>query len=206
SAGVRHLTSTCNECKSEVIRGTRWKCVVCFDYDLCSVCYHSDQHDTRHEFWRINSESSKRIRVPQREGSEKLEAKGIFIGATVRRGEDWMYGDIDGGEGSLGKVLAIKDWDPEVSTNSQVDVEWAGGKETTYRLGHLGKVDLKFTKASAGGLYYKDHLPILGEFKCKAEFSECGFKIGEKVTCGFGNDIVKVLQQKTGGWNSDMAK
>jgi E3 ubiquitin-protein ligase mind-bomb len=32
-----------------------------------------------------------------------------------------------------------------------------------YRLGHKGKVDLKYVQDAVGGYYYRDHLPILGE-------------------------------------------
>ena len=32
-----------------------------------------------------------------------------------------------------------------------------------FRLGHKGKVDLKYIQEASGGFYYRDHLPILGK-------------------------------------------
>lgn len=34
--------------------------------------------------------------VPERKGSRLTEVRGIFPGATVRRGKDWPLGDEDG--------------------------------------------------------------------------------------------------------------
>lgn len=42
---------------------------------------------------------SNRVRVPQRQGSTKVQLKGIFVGAKVVRGPDWEWGVQDGGEG-----------------------------------------------------------------------------------------------------------
>ena len=42
-----------------------------------------------------------RVRVPQRQGSTKIQLKGIFVGAKVVRGPDWEWGVQDGGEGNL---------------------------------------------------------------------------------------------------------
>ena len=40
---------------------------------------------------------------------------------------------------------------------------WASGSSNVYRLGHKGKVDLKYVIDTIGGYYYRDHLPILGQ-------------------------------------------
>ena len=37
-----------------------------------------------------------RVQVPPRAGSRRLEARGIFPGAVVVRGLDWIHGDDDG--------------------------------------------------------------------------------------------------------------
>ncbi|CAL1541883.1 unnamed protein product [Lymnaea stagnalis] len=200
--GIKHKSTTCDHCKTQGIKGIRWKCMVCFNYDLCSTCYSTDKHDTGHEFWSIDSPGSKRRKVPRRRDSEKVQAKGIFVGAKVCRGQDWMYGNQDGGEGSEGLVYEIKDWDPSKSGNSEADVTWSSGTKNTYRLGHSGKVDLKCIKASIGGVYYRSHLPILGQ----VIDSGCDFKIGEKVKCRVDNDVVKALQQNHGGWADEMAQ
>ncbi len=41
------------------------------------------------------------VDMPSRRGSKKVEAKGIFAGAKIRRGEDWRYLNQDGGAGSV---------------------------------------------------------------------------------------------------------
>lgn len=40
------------------IIGTRWKCNICPDYDLCSPCYHNKKiHNLDHDFKRIDGPS-----------------------------------------------------------------------------------------------------------------------------------------------------
>ena len=58
SPGVKHQNITCNGCHQEGILGMRWKCLVCEDYDLCSVCYFGGKHDMLHEFVRLLTQNS----------------------------------------------------------------------------------------------------------------------------------------------------
>ncbi|GIY32353.1 hypothetical protein CEXT_691571 [Caerostris extrusa] len=67
-----------------------------------------------------------------------------------------------GGDGKTGKVLDIRGWDNE-SERSVANVTWSSGATNVYRLGHKGKVDLKYIQDAVGGYYYRDHLPILGQ-------------------------------------------
>ncbi|CAL1544059.1 unnamed protein product, partial [Lymnaea stagnalis] len=71
------------------------------------------------------------ISVPSRSDScaDKIEAKGIFNGATVTRGPDWQWDNQDGGEGRTGKVVTSGRW---------VNVEWEMGDKNKYRLGDDG--------------------------------------------------------------------
>jgi len=71
----------------------------------------------------------------------------------------WCY--ITGGEGKPGKVVDIRGWDHE-SGRSVANVTWMNGSTNVYRLGHKGKVDLKYIEDAPGGFYYRDHLPVLG--------------------------------------------
>lgn len=66
-----------------------------------------------------------------------------------------------GGEGKVGKVVDIRGWDTE-SGRSVASVTWSNGTTNVYRMGHKGKVDLKYVSDVQGGFYYKDHLPKLG--------------------------------------------
>lgn len=67
-----------------------------------------------------------------------------------------------GGEGKIGKVIDIRGWDNE-SRRSVANVMWASGSTNVYRLGHKGKVDLKYVVDAPGYFYYRDHLPVLGQ-------------------------------------------
>ena len=69
-----------------------------------------------------------------------------------------------GGAGKTGKVVELRGWDRE-SGSSVACVEWSSnGTTNVYRVGHKGKVDLKSIQEGAGGMYYRDHLAILGFF------------------------------------------
>ncbi|XP_077510081.1 uncharacterized protein LOC144121042 isoform X2 [Amblyomma americanum] len=58
---------TCKGCSHRGIVGTRWKCAVCFDYDLCSECFRDHGHDLDHVFLRFNEPGSPGLHVvPQR--------------------------------------------------------------------------------------------------------------------------------------------
>ena len=35
----RHEGVSCDSCLKSNFRGRRYKCLVCYDYDLCSTCY-----------------------------------------------------------------------------------------------------------------------------------------------------------------------
>lgn len=62
----------------------------------------------------------------------------------------------------MGKVVDIRGWDNE-SGRSVASVTWSNGTTNVYRMGHKGKVDLKYVSDGQGGFYYKDHLPKLGK-------------------------------------------
>lgn len=57
-AGVRHSNIICDSCKKHGIMGMRWKCKVCFDYDLCTQCYMNNKHDLGHAFERYETAHS----------------------------------------------------------------------------------------------------------------------------------------------------
>ncbi|KAI9499172.1 hypothetical protein BDB00DRAFT_795709 [Zychaea mexicana] len=44
---------TCNKCGVSPIRGTRYKCANCVDFDLCEMCEGSNSHLTTHVFLKI---------------------------------------------------------------------------------------------------------------------------------------------------------
>ena len=51
--GVVHRGITCNGCDEKPIRGVRWRCANCSDYDLCSNCEATNSHIKTHVFYKI---------------------------------------------------------------------------------------------------------------------------------------------------------
>ena len=67
----------------------------------------------------------------------------------------------EGGNGEQGRVRSVEN-DTYRSLRSWVKVEWDAGRLDMYRRGHGGAVDIKSVTSAAGELYYRDHLPKLG--------------------------------------------
>jgi E3 ubiquitin-protein ligase mind-bomb len=62
---IVHEGVRCAYCYKTSIRGIRWQCIDCLKYDalninLCSKCYHSDQHNLKHRFSRMLTPISER--------------------------------------------------------------------------------------------------------------------------------------------------
>ncbi|KAK6979018.1 E3 ubiquitin-protein ligase MIB2, partial [Biomphalaria glabrata] len=202
-SGVIHKKIKCGSCDMIPIIGVRWKCTICFNYNLCSKCYHNDNHDTQHEFWRYINPTNKRFKVPVRHGGKKIQSKGIFQNAKVVRGFDWKWGDQDGGNLSVGHVLLTLAWNAKKTADSAARVRWSEkSNENNYRVGYEGKVDLQCVAPGNGYLYYKDHLSILG----KEEVSPCELQVGDLVRCCYDADLVKLLQKNHGGWVDAMTE
>uniref|UniRef100_A0A671UVA7 E3 ubiquitin-protein ligase MIB2 n=1 Tax=Sparus aurata TaxID=8175 RepID=A0A671UVA7_SPAAU len=195
--GVRHSNIICDSCKKHGIMGMRWKCKVCFDYDLCTQCYMNNKHDLSHAFERYETAHSQPVSLAPRQNLPRIILKGIFQGVKVVRGPDWDWGNQDGGEGKVGKVVDIRGWDTE-SGRSVASVTWSNGTTNVYRMGHKGKVDLKYVSDGQGGFYYKDHLPKLGEHVNT-------FGVGELVRVLEDMESVKRLQAGHGEWTDSMA-
>lgn len=76
----------CDTCRQQPIYGIRWKCKDCQNYDLCSICYHSDKHSLKHRFYRIFLPGFDRYTVEPRRKAKKIYCKGFFPSARVVRG------------------------------------------------------------------------------------------------------------------------
>ncbi|XP_063987634.1 E3 ubiquitin-protein ligase MIB2 [Diachasmimorpha longicaudata] len=221
AAGVLHDNIVCDGCKRPDFVGIRWKCVQCFDYDLCTQCYMDDVHDLRHVFQRFQTANAAGVRLPPREGCTKIPLKGIFIGAKVVRGPDWKWSNQDGGPGKIGRVMDIRGGDNE-SSRSVATVTWASGSTNVYRLGYKGCVDLCYVEEAKCGTYYKEHLPVLGQpvetiagditaptctdVSNTASPCHSTFNVGDKVKVLRGVDTLKEMQIGHGGWNPRMAE
>ncbi|XP_021511381.1 E3 ubiquitin-protein ligase MIB2 isoform X1 [Meriones unguiculatus] len=206
--GIRHPNIICDCCKKHGLRGMRWKCRVCFDYDLCTQCYMHNKHDLTHAFERYETSHSRPVTLSPRQGLPRIPLRGIFQGAKVVRGPDWEWGSQDGGEGKTGRVVDIRGWDVETG-RSVASVTWADGTTNVYRVGHKGKVDLKCVAEAAGGFYYKEHLPKLGkpaELQRRVSADGQPFQRGDKVKCLLDTDVLRDMQEGHGGWNPRMAE
>ncbi|KAF2868016.1 hypothetical protein BDV95DRAFT_501504 [Massariosphaeria phaeospora] len=51
--GVVHRGITCNGCDAKPIRGVRWRCANCADFDLCADCEATNSHYKTHIFYKI---------------------------------------------------------------------------------------------------------------------------------------------------------
>jgi Ca2+-binding EF-hand superfamily protein/glutathione S-transferase len=51
--GVVHRGITCNGCDEKPIRGIRWHCANCADFDLCSNCEATNSHVKTHIFYKV---------------------------------------------------------------------------------------------------------------------------------------------------------
>ncbi|KAK8783542.1 hypothetical protein V5799_010090, partial [Amblyomma americanum] len=66
---LRFSGVVCDDCGQNGIVGTRWKCDVCRDFDLCTDCYKSSEHSQEHAFWRIDIPEATGFYVPPRQRS-----------------------------------------------------------------------------------------------------------------------------------------
>ncbi|XP_075541790.1 uncharacterized protein LOC142575895 [Dermacentor variabilis] len=58
---------TCDVCDEHDIIGTRWKCAVCLNYDLCTTCYAVGKHELSHAFLRFEVPGCRGIPVLPRQ-------------------------------------------------------------------------------------------------------------------------------------------
>ncbi|XP_033763353.1 uncharacterized protein LOC117344636 [Pecten maximus] len=208
--GIRHPSLVCSVCEESEMMGFIWRCETNPDIILCNTCYHGDKHDVKLHFVRINKPGDTGVRVNKREMSRKVTAKGVFEGARVCRGPDWMWEDQDGN--GMGKVISIVNFSLDTDRDA-VEVTWDIGQTNVYRHGYDGRLDLKCTKTTHGGTYYRDQLP---DFKINlatlpphtasvGEASSDRLNAGDSVRIGVDPEVLKAIHDSTQGmWNDSM--
>eukprot|EP00929_Paragymnodinium_shiwhaense_P079284 TRINITY_DN4126_c0_g1_i1.p1 TRINITY_DN4126_c0_g1~~TRINITY_DN4126_c0_g1_i1.p1 ORF type:complete len:683 (-),score=249.76 TRINITY_DN4126_c0_g1_i1:131-2179(-) len=98
-----HQGVTCDGCDASPVRGPRFKCVVCADYDLCADCYvkKDEKHDASHEFKCINHEHTHGFgggpfqwfaAMMKAFGKAKGKGKGMWKSADDANGDSWCKG------------------------------------------------------------------------------------------------------------------
>ncbi|XP_052100429.1 uncharacterized protein LOC127734542 isoform X2 [Mytilus californianus] len=87
--------------------------------------------DHGHRLTYLYDEQMDRYQVRKVDEARILVNEMIAVGCRVVRGQDWEYEDYDGGEGSLGTVLQVKD-------EGKVVVRWDGVNTGIFRIGYDG--------------------------------------------------------------------
>ncbi|RMX49458.1 hypothetical protein pdam_00013362 [Pocillopora damicornis] len=75
----------------------------------------------------------------------------IITGTRVVRGQDWKWGNQDGGEGFVGTVVQVGKDKKSPVTEQLVYVQWDCGGKYDYRAGIEGKHDLRVFCLTNGG-------------------------------------------------------
>nr|XP_040143692.1 E3 ubiquitin-protein ligase MIB2 isoform X3 [Ictidomys tridecemlineatus] len=211
--GVRHPNIICDCCKKHGLRGMRWKCRICFDYDLCTQCYMHNKHDLTHAFERYETAHSRPVTLSPRQGLLRIPLRGIFQGAKVVRGPDWEWGSQDGKPAELqrrvsadgqpfqrgDKVKCLLDidvlrdmeeghggWNPRMA-------EFIGQTGTVHRITDRGDVRVQFNHETRW------------TFHPGALTKHNSFWVGDVVRVIDDLDTVKRLQAGHGEWTDDMA-
>ncbi|XP_071110074.1 E3 ubiquitin-protein ligase MIB2-like isoform X2 [Haliotis cracherodii] len=163
--GIRHEGVTCEGCDTTDFYGTRWACKQCSTTNLCSMCYSTERHNTSHVFLRHDTPGDTGVEVKKRTTCLMLRSLGLYPGARVVRGEDWNWGNQDGGSGKKGTITEMHDEPKAGRTGTTVRVKWDVGPSNLYRLGYEGKVDIKYVEEAPWMYYFRDNLPVLDVVK-----------------------------------------
>uniref|UniRef100_A0A4W5MB67 RING-type E3 ubiquitin transferase n=1 Tax=Hucho hucho TaxID=62062 RepID=A0A4W5MB67_9TELE len=210
--GVRHSNIICDSCKKHGIMGMRWKCKVCFDYDLCTQCYMNNKHDLGHAFERYETAHSQLVCLAPRQNLPRIILKGIFQGVKVVRGPDWDWGNQDGEHVELQRQESAEghtfNQGDKVKCLLEVDIlrqmqEGHGGwnpkmAEYTCRIGTVHRI----TDRGDVRVQYSNN--IRWTFHPGALTKVNTFGVGELVRVLEDIDSVKRLQAGHGEWTDSM--
>uniref|UniRef100_A0A8C8H2L7 E3 ubiquitin-protein ligase MIB2 n=1 Tax=Oncorhynchus tshawytscha TaxID=74940 RepID=A0A8C8H2L7_ONCTS len=210
--GVRHSNIICDSCKKHGIMGMRWKCKVCFDYDLCTQCYMNNKHDLGHAFERYETAHSQPVCLAPRQNLPRIILKGIFQGVKVVRGPDWDWGNQDGEHAELQRQESAEghtfNQGDKVKCLLEVDIlrqmqEGHGGwnpkmSEYTCRIGMVHRI----TDRGDVRVQYSNN--IRWTFHPGALTKVNTFGVGELVRVLEDIDNVKRLQAGHGEWTDSM--
>ncbi|KAI4146235.1 MAG: hypothetical protein L6R39_003533 [Caloplaca ligustica] len=103
--GFVHRGVTCNSCNAMPVRGIRYRCTNCHDYDLCEQCEALQVHDKTHLFYKI--------RVPAPFLGSPREAQPVWYPGKPGRAARSLTTEL---KMKLSTRTGIQDW--------QVDAYW----------------------------------------------------------------------------------
>nr|KAG5689269.1 hypothetical protein BaRGS_005277 [Batillaria attramentaria] len=151
----------------------------------------AENHQGRHPFLYGVSQVRDGIKTFMK---HKVRAIGIFPGATVTRGKDWVWDDQDGGPGSEGEVTSYENASVD-SSRCLVNVQWSSGLCNSYRLGFQGRVDLKFVEEEVKKIGAGDVVRIKpDEEQVKLFNTRVGWKPEMAATLNKVGKVIKVDQ------------
>uniref|UniRef100_A0A1I8FQC9 RING-type E3 ubiquitin transferase n=1 Tax=Macrostomum lignano TaxID=282301 RepID=A0A1I8FQC9_9PLAT len=132
------------------------------------------------------------------EAASRLDAAASSPAPESSAGPDWDWGRQDGGDGRPGRVLDIRGWENE-SGRSVANVRWDNGLSNVYRV--RGRPQRQGRPEAAPGpgqlgLYYRDHLPVLGE-RLDSVGGGCPYRVGERVRVARSEAQLRVMQEAT---------
>ncbi|KAL1421081.1 hypothetical protein MTO96_023508 [Rhipicephalus appendiculatus] len=82
AGAMQHDGIICNGCREDGIFGTRWKCLLCYDYDLCNSCYAGGTHNQEHAFLKLSKPGGIATRVPPRKTTARSQLSYFTPGAA----------------------------------------------------------------------------------------------------------------------------
>jgi hypothetical protein len=118
-------------------------------------------------------------------------------GDRVCRGPDWRTGDQDGGEGQIGTVVGLTNW--ENAENRGIRVRWDHDQANvhTYRWGYLGKYDVVVThKDESGVLILKGNDSLLTTEEASGTWTSYGVALRDDASLehfiAAGNETIRL--------------
>ncbi|XP_075541784.1 uncharacterized protein LOC142575893 isoform X1 [Dermacentor variabilis] len=82
AGGMLHEGIRCDACDERGICGPRWKCLLCYDFDLCGACYMGGRHNQEHAFLRLNMPGGTATRVPPRKTTARTQLSYLAPGGV----------------------------------------------------------------------------------------------------------------------------
>ncbi|KAL1421082.1 hypothetical protein MTO96_023509 [Rhipicephalus appendiculatus] len=73
AGATQHDGIICDDCGEDGIFGTRWKCLLCCDYDLCNSCYTEGEHNQEHAFLKLNKPGGIATRAPPKKTTTRSQ-------------------------------------------------------------------------------------------------------------------------------------
>ena len=84
-ANELHTNVRCNHCSVEPVRGLRFKCDICYNYDLCLKCMEQRVHDQTHPLLAIGKNYFTEIPISDIELKDELGRGGFGKHGSVRK-------------------------------------------------------------------------------------------------------------------------